>query len=215
MRILYKHGGHRRLFTDRIFLRDALVSTGIFIVGVTINFYAGLYATAKASNYVEDIVLSNIPVMNVDAHFVIGTFVIVALVASLLIARPQWLPFTAAALGLFYTIRAIFISLTHLGPFPDRIHLDWGTIVSKFIGGNDLFFSGHTGAPFLLALIFWSIPPLRYTFLAWTAFFAAIVLLGHFHYSIDVLAAFFITYTIFHISEIVFRRYRAHFFADY
>jgi membrane-associated phospholipid phosphatase len=86
--------------------------------------------------------------------------------------------------------------------------LDWGTIVTKFIGGNDLFFSGHTGAPFLLALIFWRIPPLRYLFLAWSLFFAVIVLLGHLHYTIDVLSAFFITYTIFHMSEFFFKTYQ-------
>jgi hypothetical protein len=61
---------------------------------------------------------------------------------------------------------------------------------SIFYGG-DLFFSGHTGLPFLAALAFWHIPTLRIFYLASTWYFGTVVLLGHYHYSIDVLAALF------------------------
>lgn len=190
-----------------------LVSIAIFAVGTGVNFFSGLYATERASNYVEDIVLSNVPVVSVDELFVLGTFAIVAFVLALLIARPLWAPYTLSALGLFYAIRAMFVSLTHLGPFPDQVAVhDWGTIVHKFIGGADFFFSGHTGAPFLLALIFWHVKPLRYTFILWSIFFAIIVLLGHLHYSIDVMSAFFITFTIFHVCEYAFAEYRQLFY---
>jgi hypothetical protein len=199
----------RRYFSDRGFLWALGGGAVVFIAGVTVNFFAGLYATSRASNYVEDIILSNIPVYSVDELFVVGTFVIIVFVLAILLARPQWIPFTLASLGVFYSIRALFISLTHLGPFPDKIEvLDWGTVVAKFIGGNDMFFSGHTGAPFLLALIFWHTKPLRYALLAWSVFFGAVVLLGHVHYSIDVMSAFFITFAIFHLCEHVFVHYR-------
>lgn len=78
--------------------------------------------------------------------------------------------------------------------------------MQSFTFGGDLFFSGHTGAPFLLALMFWKDPRLRLTFLAATALFGAAVLLGHLHYSIDVFAAFFISYGIHDLARFVFRR---------
>lgn len=70
--------------------------------------------------------------------------------------------------------------------------------------GGDLFFSGHTGLPFLVALIFWSSPRIRYFFLALSMFFAVTVLLMHLYSSIDVASAYFITYTIFSIAKHIF-----------
>lgn len=66
---------------------------------------------------------------------------------------------------------------------------------------NDLFFSAHTGLPFLLALEFWDNKILRYIFLLSSLGGATLVFLGHIHYSIDVLAAFFITYSVFQITK--------------
>ena len=101
---------------------------------------------------------------------------------------------------------SLFISLTHIGPFATQIVITPVTIVNKFSFGADLFFSGHTGLPFLLALVYWDQKLLRFFFLACSVFFAIIVLLGHLHYSIDVLAAFFITYTITRIAELLFKK---------
>jgi hypothetical protein len=71
--------------------------------------------------------------------------------------------------------------------------------------GNDLFFSGHTGLPFLIALIFWDHIYLRALFLGSSVVFGVIVLLSHLHYSIDVFSAFFITYSIYHIAIKLFQ----------
>jgi membrane-associated phospholipid phosphatase len=84
--------------------------------------------------------------------------------------------------------------------------VDPSFIFDKFNFTGDLFFSGHTGLPFLLALVFWDHPWWRRVFVIVSIIFGVTVLLGHFHYSIDVFGAFFITYTIFHIATRLFPR---------
>jgi membrane-associated phospholipid phosphatase len=114
--------------------------------------------------------------------------------------------------AIFVLMRSIFVSLTHIGIYPNTISVN--TDVFKSItSGGDLFFSGHTGFPFLMALIFWQEKKLRYFFIAMSLAFGALALLGHYHYTIDVLSAFFITFGIYHICLKIFKKdYR--FFID-
>jgi hypothetical protein len=67
-----------------------------------------------------------------------------------------------------------------------------------------MFFSGHTGMPFLLALIFWDNKPLRYILFSASLIFGVSMILGHLHYSIDVAAAFFISHSIYRIGRRLF-----------
>jgi hypothetical protein len=96
--------------------------------------------------------------------------------------------------------------MTHVGNFSTQAASTFGPAITRSFFGSDFFFSGHAGAPFLMALIFWDAPLLRYIFLAWSVFFSVIVLLGHLHYTIDVAAAYFITYGIYHIARWLFWR---------
>lgn len=186
------------------------MSTGLAILllalSLWINFHAGMYATSRSSNFVTDIVLSNIPVFHLEFLFVYGSIFFWAFVALLCLARPRVIPFTLKSIALFVVVRAVFISITHIGPFPTHMEIGATSIVSDFTFGGDLFFSGHTGLPFLMALIFWQNRFLRIAFVFTSVAFGVIVLLAHLHYSIDVLGAFFITHTIFHIAQIIFKK---------
>jgi len=114
------------------------------------------------------------------------------------------------SIAIFTFIRSIFVSITHIGVFPSRVVISSTFAKEAFLNGiftgNDLFFSGHTGLPFLLALIFWNNKKLRFIFLAFSVIFAVVVLLGHIHYSIDVLSAYFITFAIFEICKFFFKK---------
>lgn len=189
--------------------KDYLLSStlGIFflIASLFVNYWAGVYSMEKASNPVTDIILSNIPVFDVDFIFVYSTVVLFVFIGFLCLLRIERIPFITKSIALFVVIRSIFISLTHIGPFPD-MGIITSNFFNKFTFGSDLFFSAHTGLPFLMALIFWEKPKLRYLFIALSLIFGTIVLLGHYHYTIDVLSAFFITFGIYHIAARFFKK---------
>lgn len=197
---------YRKQFLDDKKLRWTTIFALLFLVAsFFVNFYAGTYATREASNDVTDLILNNIRVFDVDGIYVYGFLAFCVFVALFGIFEPKRIPFFAKTVALFVLTRSLFVVLTHIGPFPSQLNID-SILFSKFSFAADLFFSAHTGLPFLMALLFWENKRFRVFFIALSVFFAIIVLLGHLHYSIDVLAAFFITYTIFHISRTIFKK---------
>jgi hypothetical protein len=196
---------YRTLSDNRAYLRSVREGA-VFLAASGIAIFAAVsYATVHASNPVTDFVLSRVGPYNVRFLFIYGTFAALVVTAGLLASRPNRLPFAFKAMALFLLVRAVFVSLTHVAPSPIDPQQPAPFLNSIFYGG-DLFFSGHTGLPLLAALAFWHIPPWRMFYLALTALFGAVVLLGHYHYSIDVLAALFITHGVFQMSCWLFGR---------
>jgi hypothetical protein len=207
------------IFKDRTYLKSFGLAFLFLFLSFVINYYASIYATQSISNSVADIVLSNIPVYNVAAIFLFGPLVYWLIFSVYMLWNPATIPFALKSIALFVVVRSLFISLTHLGPFPDEVSLAaatnrlsdlWDVHANPnflaFGSGGDLFFSGHTGLPFLMSLIFWTNKRLRVFGVITAVFFGVIVLLGHLHYTIDVLSAFFITYGVFHISGRIFKK---------
>lgn len=190
---------------NKNFLFSAGLGLVFLLASFVVNYYAGIYATESASSSVTDIILSNTPVFDVDGIFIYGPFILWAFVIVLILTKPQRIPFVFKSIALFIIIRSVFVTLTHIGPFPDLVTLD-SNLLKYFTSANDLFFSGHTGLPFLMALIFQKNHRLLVFFTATAIFFGVIVLMAHLHYSIDVLAAFFITYTIYHLAGFLFKK---------
>ena len=196
------------------FRLNMVFSVLFFALSLVLNELAILFATEKASNPVTDIILSNTPILDVNNLFVYGTMAAVVVSVLIGLAHPKRIQFTLHTITLFFVIRSIFVSLTHLAPFAPHVADDFGTTVNNAFFGADQFFSAHSGLPFLGALMCWHQPRLRYFFLAISGFFAVVVLLGHIHYSIDVLAAFFITYGIYDIAVWLFPKDYALFHSD-
>jgi uncharacterized membrane protein len=200
---------YRLYLYNKKFLITAGVAFLFLIAGIVTTYFAIVYATERASNSVTDIILSNVRVFDVDGIFLYGPVIYWVIIIAYVFYNPKKLPFTFKSIAVFLFIRSLFISLTHIGPFPAHAQISSVTgILGVFANGNDLFFSGHTGMPFLMALVFWDNKYIRFFSLIASLGFGAVVLLGHLHYSIDVFAAFFITYGIFHISLKLFKKDR-------
>jgi hypothetical protein len=197
---------YKPYFTNRRFLLSTGFSLVLLLASLIVNYFAGTYASSVESNPVTDIILSHIRVYDVDAIFIYGALFFIFFIIYLCIRYPNYLPFTLKSIALFTVIRSMFIVLTHIAPFPTAVSINVINWLKDFSFSGDLFFSGHTGLPFLIGLIFWDKKYIRWFCIFSSIFFAIVVLMGHLHYSIDVFAAFFITYTIYHISEVFFVR---------
>lgn len=191
-------------------LLSALVLLAVsYIVEHFANLYAFTYSIRPTSTFVGDLFLDNIPAVNLN--FIIIEIALLSIVGGTIFVflHPRRVVFSLKAVALFIIIRAVFTSLTHVGIYPDYIEPSLG-----FFGGvytylnfqTGFFFSGHTGLPFLIALIFWDRPLARNVLLLLSLVFAVAVLLAHIHYSIDVFAAPFMTYGIFKIAQRLFQR---------
>jgi len=184
----------------------------LVVLALIIQVRAGQYSAHEAvsAGYASDLFLNNLPTFNLTFILVGGAIAFWVACCALLALKPHYLLFGVKAIGLYIIFRAFFISLTHVGVYPTAINpsaqnIGYGLYHLATFKGN-FFFSGHTGFPFLMALIFWDNTFLRRFFVAATIFFGASVLLAHVHYSIDVFAAPFIVYGVFVITAKLFPR---------
>lgn len=204
-----------------VLLRDKKFRTSL-IIGFLVLFlalYVNYEATLATSDFpvlsVRDLILDHIPTINLSFLYIWGQFFVILLVVLYpILMRPEVAPFTLKTISAFILIRSFFILLTHLG-VPEAFYKIPNISFDNFFGRlfylNDLFFSGHTGLPFLASLLFWENRFMRYLFFVISVVMATTVLLMHVHYSIDVFAAYFITYSIYKVSDEVFNKLNAHY----
>lgn len=202
---------YNQLLTKK-YLGSYILSIGLLVLAFVAEhfstLYAHIYIKRPTSLYVGDLFLDNLPV--VDMNFIIIEGALWSIVASvfLVLYYPRKILFTLKTVALLITIRAFFISLTHVGIYPGQITPGDGfhdAVYMYFNFQNGYFFSGHTSMPFLMGLIFWENKYIRYGYFTLSFIFGVSVLLAHSHYSIDVLAAPFMAYGIYHIARTLFR----------
>ncbi len=199
---LFEHGRLHSLVSALLMLCVSFIFDHFAIV------YAFTFLTSPTTRHVGDLLLDNLPI--IDLNFIIIEGALLSIVFGTIFVvflKPRYLVFTLKALAIFITIRALSISLTHIGIYPGQIDPGAGFLDAIYLYYNfqtGFFFSGHTGIPFLMALIFWETPFLRAVFLLMALVFAVAVLLAHIHYSIDVFAAPFMAYGIFKIVQYFF-----------
>lgn len=116
--------------------------------------------------------------------------------------RPK-LPYILAILSLYMMIRNVFILLTPVAAPAGIMPVytaPWFSVLRETDSG-EVFFSGHTAMPYLYFLLNAGHPRLRAFCLAVSMANAAAVLLTRNHYTIDVLGAYFITYSIYALGR--------------
>jgi membrane-associated phospholipid phosphatase len=189
---------YKEVFTHKKTLQDMLIGLFLFLFGSFVSYFAYAYIATTNGPVARDIFLDNLPTLYVAPWFFFSIFFMGAIAIILSLLNPRRAPFVLICTGLFFAVRAFFLVLTHLSPPNIEYYHGMST-------GADLFFSGHVGYAFLLALIFWRNKFFRILFIALSVVMAALVLFGHLHYSIDVFASYFIVYVIFVIAKKIFK----------
>jgi hypothetical protein len=186
----------------------SLVNALILLALATIfQYYASAYVDRTPGNPAVDLFLGFLPVVNLNFLIVEGALAAIALSVILVLAKPQYLLFTLKAGAIFIATRALFIAVTHIGIYPGQINPDVGFFDRIYTGLGleaGFFFSGHTGLPLLMALILWNKKFWRYAYIIMSIVFGIAVLFAHIHYTMDVLAAPYMTYGIFKMSQYFF-----------
>jgi hypothetical protein len=194
---------YKNLFTSKKYILDLLVSVFffVFVTGFFFKGYLKYYLKTLDYNPVNDELLNMLPDINLDIIASQYIFVIVLLFLGYTIFfKLEKLPFYIKTITLLYTAKFIILPTTNLTYPAGAIHESFDTIY------NDLFFSGHTAFPVLLYFITKDdAKSLRWFFL-FSAFVEGItVLLMNLHYTIDVYAAPFFAYGVYHIAKNIFR----------
>ncbi|OGS02644.1 MAG: hypothetical protein A3G41_06885 [Elusimicrobia bacterium RIFCSPLOWO2_12_FULL_59_9] len=194
-----------------------IILGGILVFFIFSFFYytvVGQYADARVLPASTDPFLDILPVVDMTPVLSWGWFI--AHLAAIFISLsyyPRRTPFMLLTFGLLIAIRTTFIILSPIGAphgMLDMSRIDY--IFSRLTGvltfTNEFVFSAHTAIPFLFSLMF-DIGWQKKLFLGVSIVMAACVLLTRNHYTVDVLAAYFMAYSIYRLSHYIFRRLTA------
>lgn len=175
-------------------------------IAMILNYVSGTYVERRGTVPIPDLILDNIPTLDLDFFFIYGfTFIVLIFFLYPLLFNVKMLHVTISQFSLLVLIRSFFVSLTHLSMPVNAMIFTAPKFFEILDFKNALFFSGHTAIPFLGFLLFRK-EKIKIFFLFATMVMALTVLFMHVHYSIDVFAALFITYGSYKIGEKLFER---------
>lgn len=194
----YKKEWAKEIWNNKYWIFLSLI---LLFISTILNLAAGFYVTRTPSVAAPDIILDNIPPINLDYMYFYGIVIVMAVLFLYpLFFKIKELHIVIAQFSFLIMVRSFFTSLTHLALPLTALDYQVPTLFSIFNFKNDLFFSGHTAIPFLGFLLFPK-DRIKYFFLGSSILLGVVVLLMHLHYTIDVFSAFFITYGTYKIGE--------------
>ncbi len=196
----------RGLLSNKTWAINLIISLAVLYAAFEIQRFAASIAERADTTPVHDLILDHIPTINLDPLLVALMYaILLCIFFGLASNEPERLPYFMKALALLFLLRALAINLTHLG-VPPSASTD-GTVdplFSSYYYTQDLFFSGHVSSVFLASLIIRK-PWLKWALTIGSVVVAIILLIMHVHYSIDILAGYFIAYGIYKISQKIFK----------
>ena len=190
-----------------------LIASSLALVAIAtyLDYHCGVYVSATDGPDIPDLILDHIGPVDLGPLFVYGYIALIGLLFVYpLVFHIRMLHFVVGQFSLLVILRAVFMLFTHLQTPSDAITRDFPWIFEHLSFRNDMFFSGHTAIPFLGFFLF-KRSGLRYVFLLGSLVMAVVVLAMHLHYSIDVFAAFFVTYCSYRAGCFLMKRIDAKF----
>ena len=186
----------------------------LFFFFLSYGFYTqfGWYADQRSLPVGTDWLLRHIPVVNVSPMLSWGWFVLHLYAAWVAIAYyPRRMPFLMFTLGIYILVRTVFIFLSPIGPPAGMVDLSkldmvFSRIMGTYTFNNEFIFSGHMSIPFIFFLFF-DTPFRKTVMLTGSLIMGVCVLLSHNHYTVDVLAAYPVSYSIYVLSGNLYYRY--------
>lgn len=195
------------LLSDHVFKVSFYLSFCLITLAYVVDYLAAFYKDSQVYVSVGDLLLDHIPTLNMEFSFTWIMYLLTALIFIYpIFFKPEITPFVIKTYAFLLYIRSGCILLTSVGP-PHGFFFDTFKIgkdvFADILFRNDLFFSGHTAFPFLAFLIYKD-SKIRWVFLAGSILEAITVLGMHVHYSIDVVAAFFIAFGTYSFCKKIF-----------
>ena len=189
-----------------------------------------LWAEARPAPHLPDLLIDHLPYLGlIDRynHWLLTLTYLPLALGLLVVDAGRFVRYNVTS-GLLSLVRGVCIAATGLGPVrgPD-LHAGMFLTASGqpsraffqalvelctpggLLGKNaahmyltkDLFFSGHTGVTFLLLLYVWPHRRLRWLMLLGHVLVVLSVLLSHLHYTIDIVGAYAIAFSLYTLRE--------------
>ncbi len=186
--------------------RLIVLASVLFVMALYADYRCGVYVTFRNSVKVPDLILDRLPTVDLSFLFTYGYMaLIVGMFSYPIFRRVRMLHVVGIQFSLLLILRSIFMIFTHMSTPADAISVHFPGIFSKLYFENDMFFSGHTAMPFLGFYLFRH-SALRYVYLVGAVVMGIVVLAMHLHYSVDVFAAFFMTYCSYQMGNVLLRK---------
>jgi len=201
------HGVHYKWWI--ITLAGALA---LFVAAYMLYTNLGWVADQRALPTGNDWLLRRLPVVNVLPVLSWGWFALHLYAGgAAVLYYPRRMPFLLFLLAIYTVVRTVFIFLSPIGApagMLDMRQLDYifAQIMGTWTFNNEFIFSGHTSIPFLF-FMFFETPVLKGVMLTGSLVMAVCVLLSRNHYTVDVLAAYLVSYSIYKLSERLYYDY--------